>query len=375
MNTFDVTIIGQGITGLSAAFHLNSAGFRNIAIVAPPPSPQNNTTLSSHYASVTLHDNASRFTHSLGSDLARAMIDLNRKGFSGLLAYVLNNKIQHRRGEVLRFANSDHEAHEMAIATAWLSSQGFPAQLKASDDFIIQRDGAASINFNASDVIDTLRHEVTHHYLPSTVIKIISHSHGIRLELDNRLKVHTEMVITACHQGIKTLLPDMGDVLVNHADQFVVFRSAKRIAKASPGDMLFARHSQFWASIKDDHHIIAGGAKFLRRWGGLEAKSAEVLPQASQAIAQEFEPILGGHQLYEINSGGLIDLRCCDERPLIGPMFGDSRILVASGYMGSGMTLGFAAGQGLAEFVTTGRSKIIPPYFYPARLRHLPDTD
>jgi glycine/D-amino acid oxidase-like deaminating enzyme len=76
-----------------------------------------------------------------------------------------------------------------------------------------------------------------------------------------------------------------------------------------------------------------------------------------------------------VTAAGILDIRACDEIPIIGPMFGDSRVLLASGYMGSGLTLGFAAGLGLADFVAAGKSRIIPSLFHPNRLRSLAETD
>ena len=375
MKTYDITIIGQGITGLSAALHLNQAGFRNLCMIAPPTTPDNTATISTQYASVTLHDNISRFAHNLGSAMALSSVELNRKGFSSLLAFILAHKLEHQSGEVLRFADSEHESREMDVATNWLASHGFPAAIKRSGNTIVQRDGAASLCLNGSDILHALRNETLGQHIPDQVTGITSHANGITLSLATGEKINSEMVILACHRGIKDLLPTMSQSLVNHADQLVYLRTDQPIKNARPGDVLFTQHSQFWAVIKTPNHVVAGGAKFLRKWGGIEANKADVLPQVTEAIAEKFTRILGVKHLTPMTSSGLIDLRACDERPIIGPMFGNQRILMGCGYMGSGITLGYAAGQGLAEFVSTGRSTLIPAYFHPSRLRSLPDMD
>jgi glycine/D-amino acid oxidase-like deaminating enzyme len=375
MKTFDIAIIGRGITGLSAALHLNQAGFRNLCMIAPPMASQNNASSNAHFATVTLQDNMSRFAHNLGSELALASVELNRKGFASLLDFVRAHKLQHELGEVRRFADSDHEAQEMAIATKWLTSHGFPAEFRSMNGVMIQRDGAASLSLDGPEILTAISVAAPRQDIDDQVVTMTPHASGITMELASGQKISSEMVILACHRGIKDLLPMMNQALVNHADQFVIFRTNKTIANAKPGDVLLTQHSQFWAVIKTPNRIVAGGAKFLRKWGGIEAVIPDVLPQATTAIAKKFAPILGVKQLELETAGGLIDLRACDERPLIGPMFGNSRILLASGYMGSGMTLGFAAGQGLAEFVSHGRSHLIDECFHPSRLRSLPDVD
>ena len=88
MKKFDVAIIGQGITGLSAALHLRQGGIKNLCIIAPHTNLENTTALHAHYATVSLQDNITRFAHNQGTKIARDLIELNRKGFSGLQEYL-----------------------------------------------------------------------------------------------------------------------------------------------------------------------------------------------------------------------------------------------------------------------------------------------
>jgi glycine/D-amino acid oxidase-like deaminating enzyme len=72
-----------------------------------------------------------------------------------------------------------------------------------------------------------------------------------------------------------------------------------------------------------------------------------------------------------VQSTAGLDCRPCDELPIIGPMFGESRILVGTGYMGLGLSWGFLAGKCLANLVAKGKSPMLPSRLTPARLRSL----
>ena len=49
----------------------------------------------------------------------------------------------------------------------------------------------------------------------------------------------------------------------------------------------------------------------------------------------------------------------------------DHRIFLATGYMGSGLTMGYLAGQCMAELILTGACPKLPRRLWPERLRSL----
>ena len=378
MSSFDVIIIGRGITGLSAAWHLYRHGIRKICLIAPKISPETTATLGPGYASVSLHDNISRAVHGQGSEVAHAILNLNRTGFSGLLDFARERNIFHQVGQVSRFADSDLEAKEMTKAVAWLVANGFPASIEKNENRLVQRDGAAAASLDISMTLKFLEKESKAAVRSNSVKAIKSNSNGVDVSLEDDTIVSGEMVIAACHSGIKELIPEMEHTLVNHADQWMEFEVTKGTLPLAPGDLTFTAHSHFWMSCATQNTLRAGGARFLRKWAGIEAESAPVMGNITNAVKTKIEELFKseGVKLSDpVKASGILDIRACDEIPIIGPMFGDSRILLASGYMGSGLTLGFAAGQGLAEFVDAGKSKVIPSLFHPNRLRSLTETD
>ena len=113
------------------------------------------------------------------------------------------------------------------------------------------------------------------------------------------------------------------------------------------------------------------GARFLRHWAGIEATTAEVKEDITQHLIGKGREWFGFKGISEVDSGAILDCRPCDELPVIGPMFGQNRILVGAGYMGAGLALGFAAGNALAEIVHTGKTTHLHSGLTPARLRSL----
>jgi glycine/D-amino acid oxidase-like deaminating enzyme len=266
----------------------------------------------------------------------------------------------------------------MAKAVAWLTGNGFPASFERIGERQVQRDGAAAASLDISLTLSILEKQSRAEVRTNFVKAIRSGPTRVDVSLDDGTVVSSEMVIAACHVGIKELIPTMEHSLVNHADQWMEFKVTNGTLPLDPGDLVFTAHSHFWMSCSGSNTLRAGGARFLRNWAGIEADAAPIMPKITNTVRAKIEELFkaDGLKLSDpVKVAGILDIRACDEIPIIGPMFGDSRILLASGYMGSGLTLGFAAGLGLAEFVNSGRSKVVPSVFHPNRLRSLTETD
>jgi len=191
----------------------------------------------------------------------------------------------------------------------------------------------------------------------------------------SKAKFHCELVVVACHDGIKQLVPDLAPALINHADQRIEFKILGGHIQLNPGDHVVAGHNHYWLTYSHRRSVIAGGARFLRKWGGVEAEGAPVINDITKTVKEKWEQILNIKLSPPQSANGFIELYACDELPIIGPMFGQSRILVASGYMNSGASFSLAAAQGLAELITKGHSASVSPNFWPARLRSLPESN
>lgn len=379
MNSYDVIIIGRGLSALSTAWHLRRLGIRRLCLVAPNRTWSNCGSYLGHTATVSLHDNITRSVHNLGADVARDLLALSRRGFSQLVDFLQTWNLPHATGQVIRLGLSEHEAVEMEIASKWLSENGFPSgheknSTSYSGCHSVQYDGAASVSFDMQELLNRFEKDLKTETIVTTVASLAEQPGCIAVNTSCGKKYHSELVVTACHEGIKNLVPDLASTLVNHADQRIEFELVRGKIPLMPGDHVLAGHGHFWATYTRQKRLIAGGAKFLRKWGGVEAASASVMDNVSMAVKKKWEEVFAIKLSAPISTRGFIELYACDELPVIGPMYGNSRILVASGYRNSGGSFALVAGQSLAEFITTGNSKTLSPRFLPIRLRSLPES-
>jgi glycine/D-amino acid oxidase-like deaminating enzyme len=375
MEIFDVAIIGRGVTGLSATRQLIARGVENLVILGPEADISNTTSMGARYAQITLHDNITRAAHNHGTGVARSLLNLNKFGFGELWNILNAGNVAFSHGQSLRVAATEHELFEMKAAASWLSDNGFPASIASLDGRPMQRDGAASLVFDGADLIRVMSRKIE--ALPqrrAVIVSIRPARDYVESLLASGEIIKSRMVVLACHVNIKSLLPVLEPSLVNHADQTVILRAREPVTRYAPGDVIYTGHSQFWMALRDRHLVVAGGARYLRKWAGVEATDAEVRPEITRQIVARCQEVLGARELTVESEHGHLDLRGCDELPVIGPMFGDSRILVGAGYMGTGITMGLAAGAALAEVICLGRSTIMDPVLFPARLRSLPDS-
>ena len=378
MKSYDVIIVGRGLSALSTAWHLKRLGIRRLAIIAPKRDTSNCASCSGHTATASLFENISRTVHNLGEDVAQDLLSLARHGFSQLADFIDRWDMANATGQVIRLSLSDHETREMDVATRWLENHGYPAshdkkRRSSSGCHSTQYDGAAAVSFDMGILLEHLENDINVDTMLTTVSSIERHSSEIVVHTSCGEKYPCEIVVTACHEGIKTLVPELANALINHADQLIELELQQGRIALAPGDHLLAGHGHFWLTYTHRKRLVAGGATFLRKWGGIEADRALVMDTVSKTIKETWEDVLRIRLSDPIYAHGLIELYACDERPIIGPMYGDSRVLVTSGYRNSGASFAMAAGHGLAEFIAAGTSKSIPAAFLPSRLRSLPE--
>jgi glycine/D-amino acid oxidase-like deaminating enzyme len=329
------------------------------------------------YATISLTDNISRFVHGHGNYVAEALLRLGRIGFSEIMDLASKYQVSRHEGQVYRLTESEMEVREMKVASSWLACHGFPSFVGSLGDGTgrqtYQSDGAASSSVDIAQLLDQLENELKPKIRADEVIAIETGPQNITVATSSGTKLSCEVLVVAAHLGIKKLIPNMESCLVNHADQLAEFEFSGSHPFLKPGNFLLADFSQYWISVTSENKLRGGGARYLRKWAGVEASEPSLDEKITSAVKQRIESLLDIKLSAPSEQHALLDLRACDELPIIGPMYHDSRILIAGGYMGSGITLGCAAGQGLAEFITTGTSVTVPAIFHPKRLRSLPE--
>lgn len=377
---YDIAIIGAGITGLSASYHLQKAGLRNICLFA------DQTSLSEHAAgmlSAGLIDNFTRVSQRHGTEKAKDVWSFSIRAFQELQAFAKTHGIEIRQGKRLRLIDSRDEWVEAAKAVSELENQGFQSRLLSSVDAAcsglgsspqligVQDDAVPSGAISIPALLKALQKDSSLQKPDSKITRFEITGDGVLLETSDQ-KIRAEIVILANHLNIRDFLPQFRDVLVSSQDQWHSFELAGPDLPFPAGTVLTWTHGHIWALVEDAHHIRIGGARFMRPMAGFEADEAALSEKVQAFLRASWDKLFPQHRVQDVlQAKAGLDIRPCDELPVIGPLFGESRVLMGAGFMGQGMTLGFAAGKALAD-LALGLPSDLPRSLWPERHRSLP---
>jgi len=374
---YDVVVIGNGITGLSTAFHLERAGVTNIALSSTSSQTGPGKKISGILTGGQI-DNFTRFSHNFGNELANQLWTFGNQASDHITAFCKTNSIPTESGPRLRLITSTSEMKEAEAAVKQLQGAGFKANLSSTDTFIdtfssrvvaVQDDGHPGTFINTEKLFSTLIFQQKADKLPA--LKRFEKNNLVFKIYCGDEVVETEMLVFACHLAIGRFLPEISDALISVADQWSLLDID---TNNSPFDTFFytANHTYEWGCITKSKKATLGGGRYFRSHAGIEAKTANYEKLIEDHLRKQFISTIPSVRLgRQINGNAGLDCRPCDELPIIGPMFGESRILVATGYMGNGLALGFYAGKCLTEFIIKGLTDICPRRLHPERLRSL----
>lgn len=373
---YDVVVIGRGITGVSSAWHLAKLGYKNVLLIGPNRLPENCASVCPGFITAGTIDNITRISHGHGNELASALLKLGNDGFNGLKEYASAKNIPWDSGEISRFAPTEHEHNEMKQAVDVFRTLGFPATLhlpQAGKDpkatVAIQCDGIKSAATDTNMIFTQLEQDSGVEIANNVVQKVTANAKNTLIETSNA-SYECEMAVLATHLATGQLIPNLRESLVSFADQWISFETTSTEIPLNSGDFWIGHHGHY-AVWKNRTKIFMSGARFLRHWAGIEATTADVRTDVTDHLLKKGQEWFGFQGISNVQAGAILDCRPCDELPIIGPMFGQNRILVGCGYMGAGLALGFAAGRALAEIIHTGRTHHLHPGLSPNRLRSL----
>jgi glycine/D-amino acid oxidase-like deaminating enzyme len=378
----DVLVIGSGITGLSTLVHLKARGISRVALAADAARAPSSRRLPGVLMGGQL-DNFTRISHRHGQPIAAALWRFGDAAFDALIAHARAAGIEVATGRRLRLVTSEAELREAEQAVRELQGSGFTnvtlenqTASKAGatpfgDRVIAVQDDGARAGLLDSAALATRLEQATAEVPRVGRVRALSRPGGaLTVTLEDGSTLRAEIVVLAAHLGIKTLVPELDDALVPYADQWGIWERAPTPAISS-GTVVTATHANEWGAV-DGQRVIYGGARYLRPLGGMEAKSAAAEERITTHLAtlakSTFRGVAGGAPS---SVGAGLDIRPCDELPVIGPMYGESRLLIGAGYMGLGLTMGFHAGACLAELVVKGSAPALPRILWPERLRSL----
>ncbi len=395
---FQVIIAGGGITGLSAAWHLAQEGATSILLATGAETPS--SSVAPGWISGGQRDNFTRIAQAHQLDFAADLWRFGDHAFDLTKEWAQRHKVPLASSRRLRLIVTAEELTEARLAVAAMKKAGIKSDLLEGKNLsasiwsdgptprvlAIQDDGNRGGWIDAKAFHARLFKEVAASRkvtVTESVVKKISGygEEAIRITLENEghenskgkiETVLTDACIVACHLQTGDLIPELSSALIPVADQWLIAIDGADGTGGwnQPGIAWSVFHNHEWGVSLPGGNLLLGGGRILRKWAGFEATSAEVEPKITDYILAQHKKTFPGRHKPESAAAGR-DCHPCDELPLIGPMFGEGRILVATGFMGQGLTLGFAAGQCLASLLMTGKCPELPRRLWPERLRSL----
>ena len=388
MTHYNIVIVGAGVTGLSTAMHLANMGCDRILVLAPEQIP----TRSVQSAGVALAgwlDNYTRWHHSFGEQRAQRFWQTAILAFDLLKSFCHHHLIRWQQGHRYHLGLEPSQANELMDAAELLRRQGIASrfvperknQANVSTDgpfswtYPYQLDTDSAANLDAVALLKKLKQMVGRqcHMVADRAKSVETREGRLEVRTDNA-SYSAELVVLASHHQISDLLPSLPEgSLVPYSDQWLEVGLAKPLPTPwQAGDYASFQFGHCWASLAAQDRLQLGGARFFRPMAGI----GETIPYDSDKITgyltDKWSEVLDISSPMRIHiRQALIGVRSCDEIPLIGPLPADSRILLASGFMGQGLSLGFWAGKCLAELIQNGICEELPREYWPERLRSL----
>ncbi|MEY4631733.1 MAG: hypothetical protein RIQ81_1853 [Pseudomonadota bacterium] len=403
---YQVVIAGAGITGLSAALHLILEGASSVLIIAPDDIPPSSAR-SPGWIVGGQRDNFTRVAQAHQPDFAMELWRFGDRAFDRTLAWARQHHVPVNAKRRLRLIVTPEELTEARSAVVMMKSCGIAADLIEGSALAgspwntgtgervlaIQDDGERGGWIDACSFHDKLAHAVTATKKVTVLKGRVDHVSGYgepSLTVSTTLstgvpqKIQAGAFVAACHLHTGDVIPELKSALVSVADQWLTIQAppisaGRKHPWQDAGVAWSAMHTHEWGVTAPGNRWLLGGGRVLRKWAGFEATEAKAEPNISRHVIAQAKKTFTSMKFPdapEANSEGAgLDCYPCDELPVIGPMFGEGRILVAAGFMGQGITLGFEAGRCLARLLMTGSCPELPRRLWPERLRSLPEGD
>ena len=377
----DVIVIGDGITGLSTALHLAAKGIKCILI--GEGKGQGMSYRSPGLISGGQGDNFTRFEHRLGRQKAARIWKFGDRSFDHLLQYLEGEGLFVQCRRRLRMVVTPEELLEAREAVLGLNKIGVESGLieDTNHEFFsglrervlaIQDDGWRGGIVNPHQLLAHLRAKIDGRTVVDRAVNMIITENGAAVRTAEGRTVKAEFVVIAMHTLIPKFVPVLEKAIVPVADQYSQFDWKAKGFWESPGIVFSAHHGYEWGGTKLSGGTVIGGGRFLRELAGIGSREATVDAKIQKYLATQVEKTFSWVANPRMtNSIAGIDIYPCDELPIIGPLFGEGRILVATGYMGNGLTQGFFAGKCITDIVAEGQCLDLPQQMSPTRLRSL----
>lgn len=377
----DVVVVGAGVSGCSAAWHLARAGVRVVLLeareLASGASGRNGGFLLAGMAHRPV-----ALSELVGEARAAELFAMTVEGRERLYDTAARIGVADyavRTGS-LRLAVDLGEVEDLAREAALLEAAGFPVQRLSSTELSepvgtqflgglrfpddgrsvpagwVRALGAAAADAGAA----------VHEWSP--VVEIHDDADGVVVRTDVGHEVRADQAIVATEAWLSGLLPELAGVVLPYRSQ-VLAAAAPRHADGGTrrvlSEVTWSRRGWDYAQQTSDGTLVVGGEELeeiehVRSWNEVVVDRDQRWLESWLRRVLEVEP-------HVIARWAGVLSQTVDGFPVLGPLPARPRVLACGGWGGAGNVLGFVGG-GIVADLARGAADGVPPELRAARI-------
>lgn len=376
--TTEVLIIGQTAVAYSCALSLVEAGILCTLVADGQPRPTDDAP---PVFIGGLVDNITRMHHAYGDEVAQQVWQFSQRAAAQFAAQLRVWQLPCQHMAKLRLHHSAHQQSEGREAQRLLAGFGLGSAIApqnrwafASEGVLIHNEDGQGYTFDPealglrlAKIIPCLKG----HF--NTPEQLTANAHGFRATTACGQSIAATMVVIACPVTLLALRPFYRDVFIPYSDQWQLHSlSQGQAPRKGEKAMFYADHGYVYGThLPDRGQLMLAGGRFVEKGARIGDASGKPSAKVQDYLTGRGAELWGQPLPPPQSSQGFCDYRSCDELPVIGPDFREPQLLVAGGFMGGGLGLGWYGGQQLAELIATGACPQLPRALWPTRLRSL----
>jgi glycine/D-amino acid oxidase-like deaminating enzyme len=356
----DVLVIGGGLTGTSAAWHLAKAGISVILV----EKRQLAMSASGRNAGFLLQGTAERYDRAvaiMGREKARAVHAFTLENHRLMREFVEEHQIDcgyQKRGS-LQLGDTPEEEESLIISAKLLQEDGFSAEVLSKNKLPpvfqqsyhvgihLKEDGELNPAHFVRAVAQAAEQLGARIFEQSPVLRLEASSPGDVVAVLSGGEIQAGLAVVATNARAEELVPSLAGIISPVRGQML---STAPLPPLFPCPV-YANHGYDYWRQDETGKIALGGWRNLDP--GIEVGHDEVLHPEIQSRMEQFLKRFAPGLKIERRWSGIMGFSR-DGLPLIGPARGLPGALVGAGFTGHGFGFAFLAGKALAGIIQEG---------------------
>ncbi len=357
----DIAIIGGGITGVSAAYHLARRGIKTVLIEAKRLGGGSSGKSFGLLVSGTEHD-LKEAVHKFGWPHAKDIWQATRKALRQLELTLKKEKIKCGFQKIsslnlsftskdLRLLKDEYNLLKKAgFLVKWLDKKELDKKIKSSAKAAIQNLSDAVINpqLLVENLAKKIRPKNLNLFELSPALKISKKNNLFHIKTDKGVII-AKKVILATESFTPALLKTWGFNWANLLPQSLIIKRHKGIIIRPSSKTWF---KNYWPGKEMMWNFGTQYSCFRKRDDG------RIIFLSDIAMKDSFKNFFGDAKLNIESAWDCQVAGFRDELPRIGEIPGNPNIYFAGGYKGHGLVFGFLAGIILSDLITGRKNRV-----------------